>query len=157
MLIASSCSGKSTTTQSQDSDTAIESKQPKTTISIDEETGSEAQDNSVSRNNTDVSENIVKTTLVNNGKPSIIDFSAVWCPPCRKMKPIFEKIAKQYGDKINFISIDVDEYPEIANKYQIQSIPTFVFLDEDGKETNRINGAVPESELTDEIQNGAWY
>lgn len=95
--------------------------------------------------------------IVINGKPTIIDFSAVWCGPCKMMKPIFEQLASEYGDKINFVSIDIDENPDIANKYQIQSIPTFVFLDEDGREANRINGAVPESELRAEIANGVWY
>lgn len=95
--------------------------------------------------------------LVSNGKPGIIDFNAVWCGPCRQMKPIFHKLAAKYGDKYNFISIDVDQYPEIARKYHIQSIPAFVFIDADGTEGNRITGAVPEEELVNELENPAWF
>lgn len=95
--------------------------------------------------------------MVSNGKPGIIDFNATWCGPCRQMKPIFHKLAAKYSDKYNFISIDVDQYPEIARKYHIQSIPAFVFIDADGTEGNRITGAVPEEELVNELENPAWF
>lgn len=102
-------------------------------------------------------ESKVMDKIVENGKPTIIDFSATWCQPCRMMKPIFDKLADKYGDKINFVSIDVDKNPQLANKYQIQSIPAFIFLDEDGNESNRIVGAVPEEKIEEEIKSGAWY
>lgn len=95
--------------------------------------------------------------MVKNGKPGIIDFNATWCGPCRQMKPVFHQLARKYGDKYNFISIDIDQYPELAEKYHIQSIPTFVFIDADGIEGNRILGAVDASVLAEELENPAWY
>lgn len=94
---------------------------------------------------------IIYEEMVSNGKPSVVDFTATWCPPCRMMKPIFHRLAKEYGDKYNFITIDIDENPELANQYQIQAVPTFVFLDADGNEEHRIKGAVTESDFKKEF------
>ncbi len=99
----------------------------------------------------------VLTAMVSNGKPSIVDFTATWCGPCQRMKPVFHSLAKEFNDKYNFISIDIDENQELANKYQIQAVPTFVFLDADGKEGNRITGMISEKEFRDELLTPAWY
>lgn len=101
--------------------------------------------------------NKVMSSIPRNGKPTVVDFSATWCGPCRAMKPIFESLADELGDKFNFVTIDVDENPELANKYQIQSIPAFVFLDEDGIEGDRKVGSCSQGELKDLIVNGIWH
>ena len=75
-----------------------------------------------------------------NGKPMIIDFSATWCPPCRQLKPIFEDLEKEFSDRINFLTVDVDQYPELSQKYNVQSIPNIIFLDKDGQIQNNIVG-----------------
>lgn len=154
ILALSSCAGKSTNTVSKDSDTDISAN---TDIADKPTDKQDSQSDSYSIETASKFENAVKNKLENNGRPTIIDFSAVWCGPCKMMKPIFEKLAAEYTDRFNFVSIDVDENPDLAEKYQVQSIPAFVFLDEEGKETNRITGAIPESELRNEILNGAWY
>ncbi len=99
----------------------------------------------------------VLTEMVSNERPSIVDFTATWCGPCQKMKPIFHSLAKDFRDEYNFISIDIDENPELANKYQVQAVPTFVFLDADGNEGNRITGMISEKEFRDELLSPAWY
>lgn len=154
ILALNSCAGKSTNSVNNDSDTDISAKAAIADKSTDKQ---DSQSNSHPTETTSKFENAVKNKLENNGRPTIIDFSAVWCGPCKMMKPIFEKLAAEYTGRFNFVSIDVDENPDLAEKYQIQSIPAFVFLDEEGKETNRITGAIPESELRNEILNGAWY
>lgn len=75
-----------------------------------------------------------------DGKPMIIDFSATWCPPCRQLKPIFEKLAEEFRGRITFVTIDVDEYPELSQAYGVQSIPNMVFLNKDGQIQNTIVG-----------------
>lgn len=102
-------------------------------------------------------EGIVLTQMVSNGKPSIVDFTASWCGPCQRMKPIFHALAKDFRDDYNFITIDIDENPELANKYQVQAVPTFVFLDADGNEGNRITGMISEKEFRNELLSPAWY
>ena len=75
-----------------------------------------------------------------NGKPTIVDFSATWCPPCRQLKPIFERLEKEFKGRINFITVDVDDNPELSQSYQVQSIPMLIFLNKDGQIQNTIVG-----------------
>ena len=75
-----------------------------------------------------------------DGKPMIVDFSATWCPPCRQLKPIFEKLAEEFRGRINFVTIDVDENPELSQSYGVQSIPMMIFLNKDGQIQNTIVG-----------------
>lgn len=79
--------------------------------------------------------------VASEGLPTVIDFYATWCGPCRQMAPVFEVLKGEYGGKIEFRSIDVDQDPDMAARYNISSIPTFVFLDAGGKEVKRITGA----------------
>lgn len=99
---------------------------------------------------------VIGTEIVSDGRPTVVDFSAVWCGPCRMMKPVFERLAREFGKEYNFVTIDIDEHPEIAQKYGVQAVPTFVFLDENGKEGNRITGAVPEEKLRSELIEPVW-
>lgn len=75
-----------------------------------------------------------------DGKPMIVDFSASWCPPCQQLKPIFEKLAEEFRGRITFVTIDVDDNPELANSYNVSSIPTMLFLDKEGQIQNTIVG-----------------
>ncbi|KKR96360.1 MAG: Thioredoxin [candidate division TM6 bacterium GW2011_GWE2_41_16] len=61
-------------------------------------------------------------------KPVVLDIYATWCGPCQQMKPVFEKLAQEMGDQYIFASINVDEARELAIRYGVTSIPTFVFV-----------------------------
>lgn len=98
----------------------------------------------------------IMNQVPDNGKPTVIDFNAVWCGPCRMMAPVFERMASKYGDEVNFVSIDIDENQDLAAKYQVQAVPTFVFLDEDGKESYRIKGAMEETEFDKIVGDNVW-
>lgn len=65
-------------------------------------------------------------------KPIVFDFSAVWCPPCQRFKPVFHSVAKEYKDKARFITVDVDNNQEIARQFQVSSIPQISILKPDG-------------------------
>lgn len=71
-----------------------------------------------------------------DGKLVIIDFNATWCGPCKKFAPHFEAVAERYADKAKFYSVDVDDHQELAQKYNVQSIPMVVFIHPDGKVTS---------------------
>ncbi|HLO59090.1 MAG TPA: thioredoxin [Bacteroidales bacterium] len=68
-------------------------------------------------------------------KPCLVDFYADWCGPCKLTSPILEELSKQYGDRINFYKVDIDEEQELAAIFGIQSIPTFLFCPMDGQPT----------------------
>lgn len=76
-----------------------------------------------------------------DGIPTVIDFYATWCGPCKQIEPVFNELKQKYGDKLNFLRVDVDQQPEIASEYNISAMPTFVFIDADDKEIDRIVGA----------------
>lgn len=80
---------------------------------------------------------------VESGLPTVLDFYATWCGPCKQIAPLFHDLEKSYSGKIRFVSIDVDTDVEIASRYNIQAMPTFVFLDKDGQEVDRLVGADP--------------
>lgn len=82
-----------------------------------------------------------------NGKPMIVDFTASWCPPCKQLKPIFAEVKEEFKDKIDFIAIDVDSFPELAQKYDVQNIPNIVYLDPEGVISGRQIGFQTKDEL----------
>lgn len=61
-------------------------------------------------------------------QPSVIDFNATWCGPCRKLAPILEELAAEYDGKVNFYSIDTDKNRDLAKMLQIQSIPYVLYF-----------------------------
>lgn len=71
------------------------------------------------------SENFEKEVLESN-EPVLIDFYATWCGPCKMMSPIVEEIAKELEGKIKVFKVDTDEEKDLAIKYGIMSIPTFM-------------------------------
>jgi thioredoxin 1 len=67
-------------------------------------------------------------SIINDTKPVIIDFHALWCGPCKAQSPILKDIAGELGDRVRVIKIDVDQNPEVAGRYQIQSVPTLMIF-----------------------------
>jgi thioredoxin 1 len=81
----------------------------------------------------------------------IVDCWAAWCAPCRAIAPVVEQLAKDYSGKIVFGKLNVDENPETAERYGVMAIPTLLVM-KNGKEVDRIVGALPKSQLESKIQ-----
>ncbi len=84
----------------------------------------------------------------------VVDCWAAWCAPCRAIAPIVEELAKENRGKIVFGKLNVDENPEIANKYGIMAIPTLLVM-KNGAEVDRIVGLMPKGQLQAKINNYA--
>ena len=92
--------------------------------------------------------------LINGDVPTLIDFSAEWCGPCKMMAPILEDFKSQVGDSVRVIKIDVDRNPQIASTYQIQGVPTLMLF-KGGQLLWRQSGVVNATQLIGVVNNHA--
>ena len=90
--------------------------------------------------------------VVNSDLPVIIDFYADWCGPCKMMSPVVEELAKEYEGKAKIAKVNIDQEPEIAEKYDVMSIPNFVFI-KNGKLVDRQIGATAKAKLVQKLDN----
>ena len=92
-----------------------------------------------------INKNNFQNEVLNSDKTVLLDFWASWCAPCRMVAPIVEEIAGERGD-IKVGKINVDEDPELANKFSIMSIPTLVVM-KNGKIVQQVSGARPKNAI----------
>ena len=85
-------------------------------------------------------------SIINDNKPVVVDFHALWCGPCKAQSPILKEVASELGDRVRVIKIDVDQNNEIANRYQIQSVPTLMIF-KNGNMLWKHSGVVSKNQL----------
>jgi thioredoxin 1 len=89
-------------------------------------------------------------TVLQSTIPTIVDFWAPWCGPCKSVAPVLDKLAKEYEGKLLVAKVNTDDNPEWAGKYGVQGIPTMLFV-ANGKVIHRQVGALPEPFLRDVV------
>jgi thioredoxin 1 len=96
-----------------------------------------------------MTESIIHTTdatfdrdITEAGMPVMVDFWAPWCAPCRTMGKTLDQVAPDYRDKVRILKVNVDDNPEVAGRFGIQSIPTLLFYTA-GEPIGQIPGALP--------------
>ncbi len=85
------------------------------------------------------------------GLPMVVDFSATWCGPCKKIAPIIEELAQEYDGRVVVGKCDVDDNDALTSKYGIRNVPTVLFI-KNGEVVDKHVGAAPKSEFDKKIQ-----
>ena len=102
-----------------------------------------------------MSENIVHTSddsfeadVLQSDKPALVDFWAEWCGPCKMIAPMLDEAADEYSDRMSVVKLNVDENPNIAQKFGIRSIPTLILFKDGAVQAQKL-GAMSKSQLTE--------
>ncbi|MGE3151382.1 MAG: thioredoxin [Nitrospiraceae bacterium] len=83
--------------------------------------------------------------------PVLVDFWAVWCGPCRMVAPILDELAREWNGAVRVAKVNVDENPELAQQFGVQSIPTLILFDQ-GQIKDRFVGALPKARMKERIE-----
>ncbi len=90
------------------------------------------------------------TEVMQSEKPVLVDFSATWCGPCKKLEPIVQEIAGDYEGRLKVVKVDVDQAPGTAAKFGVMSVPT-VLLFQGGSVKDQVVGLVSKQALADRV------
>ena len=86
------------------------------------------------------------SVISSTDQPTLVDFTASWCGPCKVMAPIIDQLAGEFANSLTVAKLDVDAEPEIASRYQVMSVPTIILF-VDGIPTTRFVGVRPLGDL----------
>jgi thioredoxin 1 len=92
--------------------------------------------------------------IVQSETPTLVDFFATWCGPCQTMMPVLDQLKDKMGDKIRIIKIDVDKNQDVAAKFKVKGVPTFVLFQQ-GEILWRQSGAMDVNTLHNKIISSA--
>ena len=94
----------------------------------------------------EVSDQTFETEVLKAETPVLVDFWAAWCGPCRSLAPTVDRLAEEFGDRLNFVKFDIAESVAMTNRFEIKSIPTLVLF-KDGSEQDRLIGNQPKEAI----------
>ncbi len=89
--------------------------------------------------------------VLKSDKPVMVDFWAPWCGPCKAIAPTVDALEKEYGDRMTFVKVNVDDNPISPSRYGVQAIPTLIFF-KNGEIADQITGMVAKHKLEETIK-----
>jgi thioredoxin 1 len=95
-----------------------------------------------------------QSEVLDSGHPVIVDFYAEWCGPCKMIAPALEEIAREQQDKVKIAKVNIDEQAELAQRYNIQSLPTLLYF-QNGEVVNRLIGASSKKVILGKLESAA--
>jgi thioredoxin 1 len=87
-----------------------------------------------------------ESTVTRADRPVLVEFGAAWCGPCKMLEPVLAELAGEYGDRVDFYTVDVDQSPQLAMDLGVMGVPT-VILFRDGQPAERMTGYRPRKAL----------
>jgi thioredoxin 1 len=100
---------------------------------------------------TEVTDNNFQAEVLEAETPVLVDFWAPWCGPCRMVAPVVEEIAKEKGEALKVVKLNIDENQQTAMSYNVMSIPTLMVF-RHGQQVKTVIGAYPKKKLEAEIE-----
>lgn len=99
----------------------------------------------------EISDSSFESEVLKSGIPVIVDFWAPWCAPCKRIAPVLEELAQEYGGKVAIKKMNIDDNPLTPTKFNVRGIPNIVFF-KNGEMVDQLVGAVPKEALTKAIE-----
>ena len=84
--------------------------------------------------------------VLKSAQPVLVDFTAVWCQPCKMLDPIVKQLAEEWQGQVKVVKLDVDDNPDLAIQYQVMGVPTLILF-KDGRPAERVSGFQPKERL----------
>ena len=98
----------------------------------------------------EIDESTFESEVLTGPDPVLVDFSAVWCGPCKMLDPIVEELASEWTGKVKVVKLDVDHAPGVAMQYQVLGVPTLMLF-VDGESRERITGFQPKDRILSKL------
>ena len=97
-----------------------------------------------------ISDDSFQSDVLQADKPVLVDFTAVWCGPCKMLDPVVKQLAQEWAGKVKFVMVDVDSNPNVTMNYQVMGVPTLMMF-VNGRPVERVSGYQPKDRLVNQF------